>query len=71
MEKLARDLIRGDVVEIDGGTATITSCRRSALIEAAAGPAWEIEYRDDQTGESGRHIVIGQATVIIAGKQDG
>jgi hypothetical protein len=68
MEKLVKDLQRGDKVELDTGTGTITSCRRSVIIEAAPkmGGAWEIEWRDDQNGETGRHIASGVATVKCA-----
>ena len=69
MEKLVRDLQRGDVIELDTGTGTIVSCCKSGVIEAAPkmGGAWEIEWRDNQNGETGRHIASGISAVKCRG----
>lgn len=55
-----KDLKHGDVVKtINGTTATIVSCKKSKLFEAApgSGGAYEIEYRDGK--ETGRVIASG------------
>ena len=64
--KRVQDLVAGDKIALEDGIATVVKCERFPIVEVKNDLCYEIEWREEGTGETGRALQGGKDECMMA-----